>query len=340
MSYNTVLKGYAQVRDLEKCFKVVERLADSMIEPDDVTYGILLDACIADHDLDRAIEVIDRLIASGCPMNTVLFTTFMKGFVRADMIHKALALYHTMQSQASESGGVKPDVITYSVLIKGCCDKRRLESALRLLEDMLQEGIEADDIIANHLLEGCCHVSNCDLGAQLFEDIIVKKNVKPSPYTLSTMVKLYGKCGRCSEALKFVSEMEANFAQKPSVVIYTCLMSGCIRNKQHQDSWHVFEMMKSNGILPDKMTYTTLLQGCVQGQKWDLMIPLIEEAYSQYPVVNLPAEALNAALAAMLGKSQVETAVVLHRRMMKYGVPVTVPGIARRLKLTSPIPRR
>merc|ERR1719324_615130 len=208
------------------------------IATDEVTYSTLLDACVAENDIEKASTVIDHFINSGCVMNTVLYTTFMKGFVRMHMLDKAMALYNQMRTarqQYVEGQGQpeppKPDVILYSVLIKGNCDHRLLEPALHLIQDMLDDGLQPDDIIVNRLLDGCRHLSNSELADKIFADFIDSGNIKPTPPTIATMVKIYGKCNRVEDAANLVRSMYDRFDLQPSVVVYTCLMSCCTRNR-------------------------------------------------------------------------------------------------------------
>lgn len=207
-----------------------------------------------------------------------------------------------------------------------------MNEALSLLEDMQAGGYRPDDIVVNHLLEGCCHVSNIELGEKLFKSMVTSGKTKPSIYTIATMVKLYGKTGRCEEAIALVESMEDRYKLAPSVVIYTCLMSGCVRNKKYDRAIDVFRQMKSNGLTPDKMTYTTVVDASRQGSKYDQAYELCEEASQQR--IELGVDTQNNLLAQMIAKSQVATARKLYKLMSKHGVHCTVPNVERRLKLT------
>merc|ERR1719326_1918529 len=119
-------------------------------------------------------------------------------------VDKAMDLYSTMRKLKTEADSLepqpKPDVILYSVLIKANCDQRQLEPALVLIQDMLEDGLEPDDIIINRLLDGCRHLSNGVLADQIFKDFVDSGRVKPTPPTIATMVKIYGKCNRVEDA--------------------------------------------------------------------------------------------------------------------------------------------
>merc|ERR1719420_18279 len=170
VSYNTVLTGFAKSGDPDRCFVLLSRLVAHGLQPDDVTYGILLDTCIAGNDLGRASEVISNLSASGCKMNTVLYTTFIKGFVRSGNLERAMEIYEGMRAAAATSAQPtqRPDLITYSVLVKAHCDASNLDAGLKLLNDMVVDGVAPDCIVFNHLIEGCCHTLEGELGQQLF----------------------------------------------------------------------------------------------------------------------------------------------------------------------------
>merc|ERR1719335_921534 len=96
-----------------------------------------------------------------------------------------------------DDAAVKPDMITYSLLIKAHCDAGAMDAALHVLEDMLQARCAVDDIVFTHLIDGCCQVSNVQLAEKLFRDMVAAK-IQPSIYAITGLVKVYGKCG-CSE---------------------------------------------------------------------------------------------------------------------------------------------
>merc|ERR1719316_466334 len=211
------------------------------------------------------------------------------------MLDKAMALYNQMraaQGQSVEEGQPeppKPDVILYSVLIKGNCDHRLLEPALRLVQD----------IIVNRLLDGCRHLSNGDLADRIFKDFVESGKVKPTPPTIATMVKIYGKCNRVEDAAQLVRSMYDRFSLLPSVVVYTCLMSCCTRNHRLDLAFEAFTNMVKARVDPDKLTYTTLLKGCCQEKDWPRVVELARVAASRPWSTVFPTEDLYVALKEM-----------------------------------------
>merc|ERR1719310_1348426 len=107
---------------------------------------------------------------------------------------------------------------------------------------MTKAGHLPDDIILTHLLEGCYRISDLTLGQRIFDDL-VEKGVRPSDVTLMTLLKLHGRCGTHDEAEQLLQCWERLYGSKPTVMHYTCVISGCYRAKNFEQAWAVYETM-------------------------------------------------------------------------------------------------
>lgn len=274
VSYNTLMKAAAKHRDVSKCFSVLAEITKMKMEPDDVTFSTLLDICINEEELQLASVALQQLCESGVKMNCVLLTTLMKGFIRSKHIDKAMQLYETMENGESQ---VKPDMITYSVLIRAHCDNGDMGAALKILEAMLKRETQLDDVVFTHLLEGCCNVSNVPLAEKLFSDMLAA-NIEPSIYTMTAMVKVYGKCAQSEKAWELVKSMGTRFNLKPTVVIYTCLISGLLRQKKYHDAYHAFKWMK-NTTTPDAQCASTMITGLADEGMYPQLMDVLQESF-------------------------------------------------------------
>merc|ERR550514_1398857 len=100
-----MMKGFLTMGATDKCFQVLEMMGtkpDDPLAPTQVTYGILLDACIMQNDAGRMRDVFDRMVSTGCPINKVLYTILIKGFAKAGSLDSAWDIYEQMRSQGVE----------------------------------------------------------------------------------------------------------------------------------------------------------------------------------------------------------------------------------------------
>merc|ERR1719253_194741 len=141
---------------MDEAYKFFERMKAKEVSPSQVTYGILMDGFINDNQMSEAVNTVNSMKTEGFTMNLVLYTTLIKGLVRTGDVDKALVVYEQICAEQT----VTPDRITFGVLIKGCCDADRLETALDLFESMTKCNLKPDEIIFNSLLAGCCRQGN------------------------------------------------------------------------------------------------------------------------------------------------------------------------------------
>merc|ERR1719498_406262 len=153
VSYNTLMKAAAKRKDVQKCFRVLNEITEAKLDPDDVSFSTLLDVCIDEEEHHLASLALEQMCESGVTMNCVLLTTLMKGFIRSKHLDKAMQLFDNMRGESSQ---VKPDMITYSMLIKAQCDAGDMGKALQILEDMLQCKCDIDDVVFTHLIKAQC----------------------------------------------------------------------------------------------------------------------------------------------------------------------------------------
>merc|ERR1719321_1258158 len=99
--------------------------------------------------------------------------------------------------------GVTPDLISYATLIKGHCARGCLDQGLQLFGLMQRKGISPDAIVFNSILDGCAHKQMRTLTEQVLGDM-EEEGVQPSNFTLSILVKLYGRCGDLEKAIEVV----------------------------------------------------------------------------------------------------------------------------------------
>ncbi|CAE7934152.1 pol, partial [Symbiodinium necroappetens] len=171
------------VKDAEKLFQQLDTKADVQghnLQPDDITLGALLDACMAENDQTVASEISELFLKKNEELNRVMCgwaalsvprgicTLLIKGFVRGGGLQKALALFESMKQarqffatprflaltlkefrlfhyfrwragslEHRQMSRVVPDIIAYSVLIKGLVDQHHLKQALDILEELL-----------------------------------------------------------------------------------------------------------------------------------------------------------------------------------------------------------
>jgi len=221
--YSTVLKGFAMTKQIDRLFSVYGEMRQRQVAMNTVTYNTLFDACARCGCMDRTLPLVADMSASGIVMDTISYSTLVKGHCFAGSVDAAFAVLKEMRSVCQQ----KPDEIMYNSILDGCAKEHRTEDALALFDEMKREG------------------------------------VRPSNYTLCTLVKLLGRVRQLTQAFNLVDELRAD-GLRPNIQVYTCLMSACIDNRQLERALQLHDQVIRSGCQPDQKMYSSLVRGCLR----------------------------------------------------------------------------
>mmetsp|Transcript_1807 Transcript_1807/g.4014 ORF Transcript_1807/g.4014 Transcript_1807/m.4014 type:complete len:636 (+) Transcript_1807:125-2032(+) len=226
VTYNTLMKGHARAGKASRCFELYREMQAKGLSPSDMTFGTLLNACHESYDFERAKEIFKDLCDSGLQVNVIHYTTFMKSLVRAGLLKDAAEVLTLMlRSPAS-----RPDLMTYSMLIKAHADHGDVAGASQILQQMLRQGVQPDAIVLNMVLSGCCARTMESRNIYQVLHWLIRQGLRPSSVTLSILVKALAGSGAWDEALEALAQAPQRFqGLVPEARLYVQLAQACAR---------------------------------------------------------------------------------------------------------------
>jgi len=313
-TFGSMIKAYGHARDVKRVRELWNQMLAHRAQPTAVTLGCMIEALVANGCTTEAWQLAQKMFADSTTrplVNTVIYSSILKGFANAKETDKVMALYEEMKAHeiqpntitfntilnAFAGGGamarvptlledmkkavppVEPDIVTYSTIVKGFCNCGSLDRALKVLKDMKASGkYSPDEVMYNSLLSGCAKEHRPDEALQLLNDM-KQSGVAPSNYTLSMLVKLMGRCKRLNQAFIMLEDISKEYGLKINIQVYTCLIQGCFNAGQAGKAITLHDKIINDGLLPDAMTYTVLVRGCLQAGFTDKAVALVKCAY-------------------------------------------------------------
>jgi len=330
-TYGSMIKAFGHARDTKQVWRLWHQMLGHNVHPTSVTLGCMVEALVSNGSAADAWKLARKMWSdeSTRPLvNTVIYSSILKGFAFAKETDKVMALYQEMRAHGihpntityntimnafAQNGQmqrvpalledmrtatppVDPDIVTYSTIVKGWCNSGNLGKALAVLKDMKADGkCKPDEVMYNSLLSGCAKELRPDDALELLADMRAN-GIAPSNYTLSMLVKLMGRCKRINEAFAMLDEISIEYGLKINIQVYTCLIQGCFNNGQAPKAITVHDNMIKEGLHPDAMTYSVLLRGCLHAGMPDKAADLARCAHgrpSSLPCSRGPAPGLN-----------------------------------------------
>ncbi|CAE7241489.1 unnamed protein product [Symbiodinium sp. CCMP2592] len=317
--YGAMIKAFGEAGHLHQVRELWAQLQSHNVKPTAITIGCVVEALVINKQGEEAWQLVqDQLQYDDrkSMVNTVVYSTVLKGFAVSKRIDKVLAVYKEMRNNniacntityntmldacakcnAMEKASllledmretnIEPDIITYSTIIKGYCLNGDVERALSVLEEMRRDGhFLPDEIMYNSILDGCTKQRNVSEALRLLEEMKAS-GIKPSNYTLSILVKLLGNARRLGQAMQMVEDLSSQHGLKPNIQVYTCLIHACFQNRRFERALSVYEKMIKEGCRADEKFYAVLARGCLQLHQPGKALEVIRAAY------NLPGSSL------------------------------------------------
>merc|ERR1719507_2227009 len=294
-TYGLLIRAFSMLRQIAKCWKLWRDMVETQASvPNSITLSCMLDALTCAREVDKAVALLKEWRSKVSP-NTVMYSTLIKGFAAAGEAERAMDMYHELRSDGlqmnlvaytslidaharvgkmeqaqrlfdqMEEEGCEPNVITFSAMVKGHCLAGDVDEAFKIFRSMLGRGVSADTVIFNTLLDGCVRHSQFKLADQLLGEI-AEYGVNPSKFTLSIIVKMWGKRKQLDKAFEAVYSSMKGGHLCIDTQVGTCLVSACIHNGAADRAVEVLAEMKTwrgcDG--PDESTYSMLISGLVR----------------------------------------------------------------------------
>lgn len=295
--YGSMFKAFGQAGDTSVVHELWTEMETRGVVPTEVTVGCMVEALVVNGQVEEAYDLVRKLQEDGSNqgcLNTVIYSTLLKGFAYSKEIEKAFGVYEEMQKQGVQCNMItyntlldacgknfamgrvpalledmrqvqaEPDLITYSTLIKGYCLEGSVDQAFRLLEDLKSKGeLRPDEIMYNSILDGCAKQQRVDEALSVLEEM-EGAGIPPSNYTLSILVKLLGRTRQLARSFQIVEDLSSRHGLRPNVQVYTCLMQSCFMNRKLERALEVHDTMIAKGCMPDEKLYVALVRGCLQ----------------------------------------------------------------------------
>jgi pentatricopeptide repeat protein len=311
-TYGSMIKAYGQAGDIVRVRELWHEMAERGVNPTSITMGCMIEALVINYQAEEALELIHKEMDAdhNGVINTVIYSTVLKGFAVMRHIDKVFVVYQEMRSKnipcntityntmldacakccamdrASnllvdmKESCVEPDIVTYSTIVKGYCLEGDVDRAFSVLEDMKSDDkIAPDEIMYNSILDGCAKQHRVDDALKILEEM-KSTGVIASNYTLSILVKVLGHARRLNQAFRVVEELSTQHGFRPNVQVYTCLVQACVMNRRLEKALTLHDtMITDNCCRLDEKFYAVLTRGCLQLQQPMKADEIVRAAY-------------------------------------------------------------
>ncbi|KAK8712674.1 hypothetical protein V6N13_147904 [Hibiscus sabdariffa] len=222
-TWNAMIRGYTSQKErVKKCCREALVLFRDMLNdvsgqnPTDTTMVCVLSACSQLGELYSGACVHGFIEKTICRPEDDVFigTDLVDMYAKCGYIDSALCIFRLMSVR---------NVLTLTAMGAGLAVHGRGKEALELLDAMEDIGIKPNSVTFTSLLSGCCHAGLVEEGLHLLHNAWSRFGIEPQIQHYGCIVDLLGRAGYLNEAYDFIIEMPI----KPDAILWRSLLSAC-----------------------------------------------------------------------------------------------------------------
>ncbi|KAA8546002.1 hypothetical protein F0562_020547 [Nyssa sinensis] len=248
--FNTMIRAYSDSPDPTEAltlFLSMHQQDHNIPRPEKFTYPFVLKACTKLRHTHLGEQLHCLICKSGLVSDRYIQNVLIHMYSRCGKSDLARKVFDKMSDR---------DVVSWTSIIDGFVDNGRPIEAIRLFEQMVDDGIEPNDATVVSVLRACADTGALGMGRNV-NRIVEEKKLGSNPNVSTALIDMYAKCGCIDSAIRVFDEN-----LNKDVFAWTAMISGLASNGRCKDSIYLFEQMKDFNVKPDERTITAVLSAC------------------------------------------------------------------------------
>ncbi|CAM8892058.1 unnamed protein product [Rhodiola kirilowii] len=220
------------------------------------TYTKLLMMLGKCRQADEASVLFETLLLDGLKPTIDVYTALASAYGESGFIEKAFSVVDDMKTVSQ----CKPDVYTYSILIKCCAKAQRLDLIESVLAEMTYLGIECSTVTYNIVIDGYGKAEMFDEMEVALANMIESSNgCLPDVFTMNSIVAAYGKCGLIEMMEKWYDEFQL-MGIRPDITTFNILIRSYGKAGMYDKMDSIMVYMKRRFFSPTVVTYNIIIE--------------------------------------------------------------------------------
>jgi leucine-rich PPR motif-containing protein len=249
--FRSVLETCVRHRMTRRIADIIDALPKSKLRPSEHTYVQLIKGCSVLKKLEKCWALWhDMVDHRTMAPNSVVLGSMLDALVCNGCVDDAVKLFREWSPR------VPPNVVMYSILVKGFANSSRPAEALDLWQEMQDMGLPISTAVYNALIDSQACTGDIDVISKLVVGM-GRDGCTPDAETYTTMVKAYCRCGELDKAIQVLRDMQhKSMTQDPRA--YNTLLDGLARQNRMDLVDNILEDMEKFKIRVSSSTLSIL----------------------------------------------------------------------------------
>ncbi|KAF9614641.1 hypothetical protein IFM89_019618 [Coptis chinensis] len=269
---------YSKCRDIDSARFLFEQIS----RPDLVSWNAMISGYSSNGEMDCAVEMFRKLVASGgvvnsstvvglipvfCPFGNLNLSRCIHGFsvkTGIDFNTSVCTALITVYSRLNEiesarqlfEGAPEENLVSWNAMISCYAQNGLTEKAIALFKQMQNSEVKPNPVTVTSILSACAQLGALRFGKWVHE-LVVRENFQSNIFVSTALVDMYAKCGSIKEAQDLFDSMP-----EKNVVSWNAMICGYGLHGLGREALGIYEKMLHSGLFPTGVTFLSVLYAC------------------------------------------------------------------------------
>ncbi|XP_028077651.1 pentatricopeptide repeat-containing protein At2g21090 [Camellia sinensis] len=215
VSWTSLIAGYARNNMGNNALELFTKMMLFQIRPDQFTFSSCLCACASIASLKHGKQIHAYLIRSGFKPNAIVVSSLIDMYSKCGCLGVGRQVFDIM--------GNKQDYVLWNTMISALAQHGCGEEAIQMYNDMVRSGVKPDRITFVVILNACSHSGLVEEGLTYFQSMTKEHGIVPDQEHYACLVDLLGRAGCFDELMNQLDKMPC----KPDGLVWNALLGVC-----------------------------------------------------------------------------------------------------------------
>jgi len=164
--YNILTDSLYKIGEVKKALSLFDEMK-SMMEPDSITYSIVIQCLVDLGEIQEACVCHNKIIEMSCIPSVAAYRSLAKGLCKIGEIDEAMMLVRDCLGSVSDG----PMEFKYSLTIIHACKSNDAEKVIGVLNEMMEQGCSLDNVIYSAIISGMCKHGTIEEARKVFSNL-------------------------------------------------------------------------------------------------------------------------------------------------------------------------
>ena len=238
--WNVMLVAYGQLGNLSESYRIFLQMQIEGMIPNQYTYPSILRTCTSLGALDLGEQIHTQVIKTGFQFNVYVCSVLIDMYAKLGELDTARGILKRLREE---------DVVSWTAMIAGYTQHDFFTEALKLFQEMEDQGIRSDNIGFSSAISACAGIQALNQGQQIHAQSYVSGYSEDLSIG-NALVSLYARCGRVQDAYLAFEKIDAK-----DNISWNALISGFAQSRHCEEALQVFSQMNQAGVEANLFTF-------------------------------------------------------------------------------------